>query len=54
MEGKSCHDIAIDKEDIRTLLEVHLLTCEKPVSGDGSEGETSIEGIFSILSINVI
>jgi len=41
MEGKSCYDLAIDKEDIRTLLDVHLLTADTPTNGSHNEDGAS-------------
>ncbi|XP_065064585.1 uncharacterized protein LOC135690827 isoform X2 [Rhopilema esculentum] len=39
MEGKSCYDIAVGKEDILTILEVHLLTNSGNVNGDHRDQE---------------
>lgn len=48
MEGKSCYDIAIDKEDIRTMLDVHLLTSENQVNGHGNDSVKPLKGILGI------
>ena len=49
MEGKSCYDLAVDKEDIRMLLDIHLLTAESPTNGHCDESDGSMKGDFSII-----
>ena len=46
MEGKSCYDLAIDKDDIRMLLDVHLLTTETTTNGNCDESDASTKGMF--------
>ena len=54
MEGKSCYDLAIDKEDIRTLLDVHLLTADTPTNGSHNEDGASTKGMQIIRRLNFL
>ena len=52
LEGKSCYDLAAGKEDILTLLEVHLLTTDSHVNGNQrDEDEIKDEGRLTALAI---
>ena len=49
MEGKSCYDVAVGKEDILTILEVHMLTNSGNVNGDHRDQE----GTCKIVSASI-